>query len=99
MLFTLYNLYDKLKLIPHIRCIRCISDNSQICPSCQAHTGRKDLSIRVHICPECNYSTTRDIASALIIKQRGEELIEVPLDGGERKQSAECVLSGIAMSR
>ena len=46
---------------------------SQICPLCQAHTGKKELSLREHICPECNYSTTRDIASAQIIKQRGEE--------------------------
>ena len=68
---------------------------SQICPNCQAHTGKKNLSIRVHVCPECGYSTTRDIASAQIIKQRGEASIEVPMDGGERKLSAECVLSGV----
>ena len=61
---------------------------SQICPNCQAHTGKKDLSVRVHICPECNYLTTRDIASAQVIKQRGEASIEVPSDGGERKLSA-----------
>ena len=45
---------------------------SQICPSCQTHTGKKDLSIREHICPQCGYSTTRDVASAQVIKQRGE---------------------------
>lgn len=72
---------------------------SQICPNCQAHTGKKDLSVRVHICPECGYSTTRDIASAIVIKQRGEASIEVPLDGGERKQPTECVLPGIVISR
>ena len=72
---------------------------SQICPNCQTHTGKKDLSIRIHVCPECSYSTTRDIASAQVIKQRGEASIEVPLDGGESKQPVECVLSGIAISR
>ncbi len=66
---------------------------SQICPNCQTHTGKKDLSVRLHICPECNYSTTRDIASAMVIKQRGEALIKVPLDGGERKLSATDLLS------
>lgn len=72
---------------------------SQICPSCQTHTGKKGLSVRKHICSECGYSTTRDIASAMVIKQRGEASIEVPLDGGERKQPTECVLSGIVISR
>ena len=72
---------------------------SQICPNCQAHTGKKGLSVRLHECSECGNSTTRDIASAQVIKQRGEASIEVPLDGGERKQPTECVLSGIAISR
>lgn len=65
---------------------------SQICPNCQAQTGKKNLSVRVHNCPECNYLTTRDKASAMIIKQRGETSIEVPVDGGERKLSATCIL-------
>ena len=72
---------------------------SQICPGCQIHTGKKPLNVREHICPECGYSTTRDIASAQVIKQRGEASIEVPLDGGERKQPTDCVLSGIVISR
>ena len=72
---------------------------SQICPSCQAHTGKKSLSLRVHVCSECGYSTTRDKASAQIIKQRGEAFLEVPLDGGERKQLADSVLPGILISR
>ena len=72
---------------------------SQICPNCQTHTGKKDLNLRVHTCSECNYSTTRDRASAMIIKQRGEALIKVPLDGGERKQPTECVLPGMETSR
>ncbi|MDJ0594432.1 MAG: transposase [Pleurocapsa sp. MO_226.B13] len=67
---------------------------SQICPNCQTHNGKKDLSVRVHTCPECNYSTTRDIASAMVIKQRGEASIEVPSDGGERKLSATDLIIG-----
>ncbi len=67
---------------------------SQICPHCGTHTGKKELSLREHKCPECGYSTTRDRASAMVIKQRGEETI-VPVDTGERKLSAECVLLGV----
>jgi putative transposase len=65
---------------------------SQICPNCGSHTGKKVLSVREHICPECGYQTTRDHAAAQIIKLRGESQI-VPLDGGERKPSADCVLA------
>lgn len=68
---------------------------SQICPECLTHTGKKELSVRIHSCPECGFETTRDKASAMVINQRGLESIEVPLGGGERKLSAECVLSGV----
>ncbi|EAZ88090.1 zinc ribbon domain-containing protein [Crocosphaera chwakensis] len=34
---------------------------SQICPNCGAHTGKKELSIRVHKCPECGFECDRDI--------------------------------------
>ncbi|MBP0006271.1 MAG: transposase [Cyanobacteria bacterium SBC] len=44
---------------------------SQICPSCGTNTGKKDLSVRVHRCPECGYTTDRDIAAAQIVMQRG----------------------------
>ncbi len=43
---------------------------SQICPRCDAHVA-KDLSIRVHNCPECRYTTDRDIAAAQVIVGRG----------------------------
>jgi putative transposase len=43
---------------------------SQVCPRCDA-TVRKDLSVRVHHCPECGYTTDRDVASAQVIKERG----------------------------
>ncbi|NES01968.1 MAG: transposase [Okeania sp. SIO2F4] len=44
---------------------------SQICPNCSAHTGKKKLTQRVHSCPECGYMTHRDVASALIVRNRG----------------------------
>ena len=71
---------------------------SQICPKCNAHTGKKELNQRQHICPECDYSTSRDHASAEVILSRGLEMI-VPMDCRERKLSAECVLPGVAISR
>jgi putative transposase len=47
---------------------------SQECPECGAEV-RKDLSVRVHICPECNYITDRDVASGQVIRNRGIVLI------------------------
>ena len=44
---------------------------SQTCPNCQTHTGKKDLSERVHSCPSCGYKTERDVAAAQIVMQRG----------------------------
>ena len=57
---------------------------SQICPKCNAHTGKKELKERQHNCPECGYSTTRDHASSEVILNRGLETI-VPMDCRERK--------------
>ena len=71
---------------------------SQICPECNAHTGKKELNERVHNCPECDYQTTRDHASGRVILQRGLEQL-VRLDESERKLSAECVLPGVAILR
>ena len=47
---------------------------SQECPECGAEV-RKDLSVRVHHCPNCNYKTDRDVASGQIIRNRGIKLI------------------------
>ena len=44
---------------------------SQTCPNCGAHTGKKDLDVRVHHCNECGYTTTRDVAEAQEIKNLG----------------------------
>lgn len=43
---------------------------SQTCPRCDAHVA-KDLSVRTHSCPECQYTTNRDVAAAQVIAQRG----------------------------
>ena len=40
-------------------------------PRCQTVTGRKELSERVHSCPECGYRTDRDVAAAQVVAQRG----------------------------
>ena len=44
---------------------------SQTCPRCQAITGKKELSQRIHSCCECGYQTDRDVAAAQIVAQRG----------------------------
>ena len=44
---------------------------SQTCPNCGTHTGKKALDIRVHFCPECGYTTSRDIAAAEVVRNRG----------------------------
>ncbi len=47
---------------------------SQECPECRAEV-RKDLSVRVHACSNCGYTTDRDVASAQVIRNRGIALI------------------------
>jgi putative transposase len=44
---------------------------SQTCPECGTHTGKKDLSERVHHCFECGYTTDRDVAAAQVVCKRG----------------------------
>lgn len=43
---------------------------SQTCPQCGTYTP-KDLSVRVHDCIECGYTTNRDVAAAQVIVKRG----------------------------
>jgi len=45
---------------------------SQVCPECGVNCGKKTLSQRVHECPDCGYQQDRDIASAIVVKKRGE---------------------------
>ncbi|NJM27627.1 MAG: transposase [Pseudanabaena sp. RU_4_16] len=47
---------------------------SQECPECGV-TVKKALTVRVHHCPECRYTTDRDVASGQVIKNRGIALI------------------------
>jgi putative transposase len=44
---------------------------SQVCPQCDSHTGKKQLSVRIHACPECGYTVHRDVAAAQIVRNRG----------------------------
>ncbi|MGH8001859.1 MAG: RNA-guided endonuclease InsQ/TnpB family protein [Brasilonema sp.] len=44
---------------------------SQVCPQCNAHTGKKELGDRMHSCPECGYITHQDVAAAQVIRNRG----------------------------
>lgn len=41
---------------------RSTVETSQTCPNCGAHTGKKELSQRVHHCDECGYMTLTHLA-------------------------------------
>ncbi len=59
---------------------------SQTCPNCQTHTGKKDLSLRVHECSECGYKTDRDVAAAQVVMQRGTTAVgHIAVNFGEGK--------------
>ena len=45
-------------------------DTSQECPECGA-TVKKNLKVRVHDCHECGFTIDRDVASGLVIRNRG----------------------------
>lgn len=64
---------------------------SQTCPNCRC-VVRKDLSVRLHECHECNYVVDRDIASGQEICNRGQETYR----GTPEKQEigSQVVLSG-----
>ncbi len=53
---------------------------SQICPNCNIHTGKKDLSNRIHFCPECGYTTNRDVAASQVIRNRGLVAVGQPVN-------------------
>ncbi|MCM1984684.1 RNA-guided endonuclease InsQ/TnpB family protein [Lyngbya confervoides] len=46
------------------------SGTGQECPGC-AVVVKKDLSVRIYECPECGYTTNRDVASAQGVRNRG----------------------------
>lgn len=59
---------------------------SQTCPNCQTHTGKKELSERVHECPECGYKTDRDVSAAQVVMQRGYTAVgHIAVNFGEGK--------------
>ncbi|MDJ0531796.1 MAG: transposase [Xenococcaceae cyanobacterium MO_207.B15] len=60
---------------------------SQICPNCGTHTGKKELSERIHSCSECGYEQDRDIAAAEVVLNRGltavgASVVKQPCNGG-----------------
>jgi putative transposase len=57
---------------------------SKTCPNCRA-TVRKDLSVRLHECYECNYIIDRDIASRQEICNRSEERSRFLWEASHRK--------------
>jgi putative transposase len=64
---------------------------SQICPNCQTHTGKKDLSNRLHTCPNCGYTTNRDVAASQVIRNRGLVAVGQPAN----QIASGGVLSGV----
>ncbi|MBE9223846.1 transposase [Cyanobacterium stanieri LEGE 03274] len=44
---------------------------SQECSNCGNHTGKKQISERIHNCQYCGYTAPRDVVSAEVIKNRG----------------------------
>ena len=72
---------------------------SQECPECGAEV-RKDLSVRVHSCPHCNYTTDRDVAAGQNIRNRGIALIStLGLRGKETACAADLPGVEVTQSR
>ena len=61
---------------------------SQECPECGAEV-KKDLSVRVHSCSACSYTTDRDVASGQVIRNRGIALIST---GGQPGIETVCAV-------
>ncbi|WP_340643438.1 transposase [Phormidium pseudopriestleyi] len=57
---------------------------SQECPECSAIV-KKTLKVRVHHCLECGLTIDRDVASGLVIRNRGIALIST--DGWSGKET------------
>ncbi|MGQ4649291.1 RNA-guided endonuclease TnpB family protein [Lyngbya aestuarii] len=52
---------------------------SQTCPECDARVV-KNLSVRVHECPDCGYKTDRDVAAAQVIRSRGVSAVGLTVE-------------------
>lgn len=70
---------------------------SQICPNCQTHTGKKDLSERMHRCFNCGYTTNRDVAAAQVILQRGISAVGQPVE--QQIASGDVLLGAFSNTR
>jgi putative transposase len=71
---------------------------SQTCPRCQTHTGKKELSQRVHKCSECGYQTNRDVAAAQVVLQRGYTAESAVLGSPQVEQLSKTAVGHIAVS-
>ncbi len=60
---------------------------SQECPECEGEV-KKDLSVRIHCCPHCGYTTDRDVASGQVIRNRGIALISTDGQSGTERVCA-----------
>ena len=76
---------------------------SQYCPACGVHVP-KGLSVRIHDCPECGYTTNRDVASGQLVLNRGlaavGQIVKKSVEDGEEtnpltKQKLQEVILGI----
>jgi putative transposase len=70
---------------------------SQECPECGVQV-KKDLSVRVHRCSSCGYTTDRDVASGQVIRNRGIKLISTDGQSGIQNAYADG-LPGVEMSQ
>ncbi|MFB8790579.1 MAG: transposase [Potamolinea sp.] len=70
---------------------------SQECPECGGEV-KKDLSIRVHNCPSCGYTTDRDVAAGQNIRNRGIKLISTVGQTGNESACA-AVLPGVEVTK
>jgi putative transposase len=75
---------------------------SQTCPECDAHVS-KNLSVRVHECPECGYKTGRDVAAAQVVRNRGVSAVGQTVEeiacGRDASGAGSSSLDGTARDR
>jgi putative transposase len=70
---------------------------SQECPECGGEV-KKDLSVRVHLCPDCGYTTDRDVAAGQNIRNRGIALVSTAGLAGKETACADD-LPGIEVTQ
>ncbi|MFB8789597.1 MAG: transposase [Potamolinea sp.] len=66
---------------------------SQECPECGFEV-RKNLSVRVHNCLNCGYTTDRDVAAGQVIRNRGIALISTLGHSGRETACADVLPGG-----